>query len=353
MSAIRIDLYSDTATKPTNEMREFMCSCEVGDEQRYEDPSANELQGMVAEMLGKEMAIFLPSGTMCNHIAYLVHCKPGDMVLMEKTAHPLISEAGGACALAGVTIYPVDGQKGQFSAEQVAELMSYPFSLRRPGVRVVSVEQTANSPGGCIWPLEQMRAVCEVTHEKGAIAHMDGARLLNAVVATGISPQDYAETFDSVWIDLSKGLGAPVGGVLAGSEAFIQQAWGWKHRLGGAMRQSGILAAAGIYALKHNVDRLAEDHINAKRFAKGIYSAEGIAVDPDSVETNMVRFDVADTGLSSSAFVERLIGEEGVRVSTPGPTALRAVPHLGITEDDIYSAVESIHGLVERIVEGV
>ncbi len=329
-----------------------MCASEVGDEQRYEDPSVNELQERVADLLGKEAALFLPSGTMCNHIAYLVHCDPGDMILMERTAHPLISEAGGACALAGVTLYPIDGQRGQFTPEQVAELMSYPSSLRRPDVRVVSIEQTANSPGGCIWPLDRIRAVCEVTHEKGAIAHMDGARLFNAVVETGISARDYAETFDSVWVDLSKGLGAPVGGVLAGSGAFIRQAWGWKHRLGGAMRQSGILAAAGIYALEHHIDRLAEDHRNAKRFAKGIAGAAGISVDPDSVETNMVRFDVAQTGLSSSSFVERLISEEGVRVSTPGPTALRAVPHLGITEEDIDSAVESVDRLAERAAVG-
>lgn len=350
MSEVRIDLYSDTATMPTEGMRAFMCAAEVGDEQRGEDPSVNQLQEMVAGMLGKEAALFLPSGTMCNQIALAVHCRSGDLVLLDRTSHPLHSEAGGAAVLARVTLYPVDGEKGQFTAEQVAAEIT-PSTRYFPGFRLISVEQTTNRPGGCIWPLEQMRAVCEVAHERGVLTHMDGARLFNAVVETGISTQDYAETFDTVWIDLSKGLGAPVGGVLAGSEAFIQEAWQWKQRIGGAMRQAGIIAAAGIYALKHQVDRLVEDHRNAKRLAERIAGTPGIAIDPAEVETNMVRFDIGETGATSREFADRLLEDSGVRVSTPSPTAMRAVPHLGITEADVDEAADAVRALAKRFLE--
>ena len=351
MPEIRIDLYSDTATLPTVGMREFMCAAEVGDEQKGEDASVNELQRMVAEMLGKEAAVYLPSGTMCNQIAFVVHCRPGDLILLDRTAHPLISEAGGAAVLAGATMYPIDGVNGQFTAAQAAEVME-PSSRYKPPFRVVSVEQTTNKPGGRIWPLEQMREVCKTAHDLGARTHMDGARLFDASVATGISVRDYAASFDSVWIDLSKGLGAPVGAVLAGSEGFIQDAWQWKQRIGGAMRQAGIIAAAGIYALRHNVDRLAEDHRNAKRLAERVAGAPGIEVDPETVETNIVRIEVAGTGVGSSEFTARLLEEEGVRVSTPARTAIRAVPHLGITEADIDSAAASVCALAQRIAEG-
>ena len=343
-SNVRVNLYSDTATKPTEEMRAFMCAAEVGDEQRGEDPTVNRLQEKVAELLGKETALLLPSGTMCNQISFAVHCKPGDMILTDRSAHPLHSEAGGAAVLASATIYPVDGVNGMYEPEQVAESLT-PADRYFPGICLISVEQTTNRPGGRIWPLEQMKAVCDVAHERGAKAHMDGARLMNAVVAKDIPAREYADTFDSVWIDLSKGLGAPIGGVLAGTQAFITEAWRWKQRIGGAMRQAGIVAAAGIYALEHQVDRLAEDHANAKRLAEGIASAPGISVEPDEVETNMVRFDVGGTGLSGGAFAERLLDDHGVLVSVPGPTAIRAVPHLGITESDIDEASGAIREL--------
>ena len=348
MADLRIDLYSDTGTMPTPEMREFMCSAEVGDEQKGEDPSVNELQQMAAGMLGKEEAVFLPSGTMCNQIAFAVWCRPGDMVLLDRTAHPVISEAGGTAILASSTLYQIDGDRGRFTAEQVEEAIE-PANRYWPAMRVVSVEQTTNRPGGFIWPLEQMRAVCRAAHDRDAVTHMDGARLLNATVATGIPAADYAESFDSAWIDLSKGLGAPVGAVLAGTRDFIQEAWVWKQRIGGAMRQAGIIAAAGVYALKHNADRLAEDHANARRFASRIAGAPGIMVDPDAVETNIVRIDVAGTGLGSREFGERLLEEEGVRVSFMGPTAIRVVAYLGITAADIDSASDSVCALAERL----
>jgi len=348
MADVRIDLYSDTATQPTEAMRAYMCAAEVGDEQKGEDPSVNALQAMAAEMLGKEAAVFLPSGTMCNQIAFAVHCRRGDLVLLDRTAHPLISEAGAAAIIAGVTMYPIDGVRGQFTASQVAQTVE-PASRYKPSFRVVSVEQTTNKPGGCIWPLEQVVEVCEVARSLGLVAHMDGARLFDASVAAGVAVEAYAGPFDSLWIDLSKGLGAPVGAVLLGSESFIEEAWQWKQRLGGAMRQAGIIAAAGIYALQNHVDRLEEDHRNARRLAERIEGAPGIAIDPEAVETNIVRFDVAGTKLDSATFASRLLEEEGVRVSTPAPSAVRAVPHLGISEADVDQGADAICALARRI----
>jgi threonine aldolase len=348
MPTIKIDLYSDTSTKPTAAMRAFMCEAEVGDEQKGEDPSVNALQNRVADMLGKESALLLPSGTMCNQISYAVHCKAGDLILMDRTAHPLISEAGGAAVLARATMYPIDGINGMFTADQMAEVMESPTRYKPP-FRLVCVEQTTNKPGGRIWPLEQIHSVCAMARERGALTHMDGARLLNATVATGISPSAYAAPFDSLWIDLSKGLGAPIGGVLAGSADFIQEAWQWKQRIGGAMRQAGIIAAAGTYALDNHVDRMAEDHEHAKRLAVGISGAPGIAIDVEAVETNMVRFDVAGLGISSHAFGERLLADFGVRVSTPGPSLVRLIPHLGISRADIDTAAKAIQDLARRI----
>jgi len=350
MSVVKIDLYSDTSTMPTPAMRSYMCEAEVGDEQKMEDPTVNALQAHVAELTGKEAALFMPSGTMCNQIAIAVHCGPGDLILLDRTAHPLISESGGAAVLASATMYPIDGEDGQFTPEQVAQIIEPPTRYK-PTFRLVSIEQTTNKPGGKIWDLDQIRAVADVARERGANLHMDGARLLNAVVATGIPASDYSEPFDSVWIDLSKGLGAPVGGVLAGSQDFIDQAWQWKQRIGGAMRQAGIVAAAGLYALQHHVERMAEDHANAKRLAEGISGAPGIEIDPTDVETNMVRFDIAGLGMASSEFVDALIEQHGVRVSAPGPTFVRAIPHLGISEADIDEAVDAIRNLTTKLSE--
>lgn len=348
MSQIKIDLYSDTSTKPTRAMRAFMCEAEVGDEQKGEDPSVNALQDKVATLLGKESALLLPSGTMCNQIAYAVHCRAGDLILMDRTAHPLISEAGGAAVLARATMYPIDGKNGMFTAQQMAEVME-PATRYKPPFRLVCVEQTTNKPGGRIWPLEQIQSVCECAHGRGALTHMDGARLLNATVASGIDPKEYAKHFDTLWIDLSKGLGAPIGGVLAGSAEFIFEAWQWKQRIGGAMRQAGIIAAAGTYALDHHVDRMAEDHANAKRLASGIVGAPGIDIDVDGVETNMVRFDVSGLNVSSLEFGDHMLADYGIRVSTPGPTLVRLIPHLGISEADVDEAAQAIQSLAAKL----
>jgi threonine aldolase len=337
---VRVDLFSDTVTRPTEPMRRFMCAAEVGDEQQREDPTVNLLQDMVAELLGKEAALFLPSGTMCNQVAFAVHCRPGDEILLQELAHPLLYEVGGASAMVGALLRPLPGPRGQFTADQVRNAIRPP-AYYMPRTRALSVEQTSNVTGGVCWPLERIEAVCAVAHQGGLVTHMDGARLLNAVVATSIPARQFAAGFDSVWIDLSKGLGAPVGAVLAGSGAFIEEAWRYKQRFGGAMRQAGIIAAAGVYALRHHVDRLAEDHERARQFARGLAELRGVAIDPERVETNIVIFDVSGTGLSGDDFAGRTLASHGVRFSVLGPTLVRAVTHLDIPPDGVSLALEA------------
>jgi threonine aldolase len=343
MERIRIDLYSDTHTRPTAAMRQAMSMAEVGDEQQQADPTVNRLVDMVGELLGQEGAIYLPSGTMCNEIAFRVHCRPGDEIIMDRTAHPWHFETGGPAALSGALIYPLDGQRGIFTAAQVKAAIR-PDGHHFPRSRVVSVEQTSNLGGGAIWPLDSIQAVCAVAGRHGLAKHMDGARLMNAVVATGIPAREYAAPFDSIWIDFSKGLGAPVGAALAGSKAFIREAWRWKHQLGGAMRQAGIIAAGAVYALEHHVERLAEDHANAQTLARGLAEIDGITVEP--VETNLVFFDVAGLGVSADAFNQALQAQ-GLLMSASGPTRLRAVTHLDVSSAQIEEALEIVRAVAK------
>jgi threonine aldolase len=346
MPEIRIDLFSDTMTKPTAEMRRFMCDAEVGDEQKGEDPTVNLLQEMVAELLGKQAALFLPSGTMCNQIAFLIHCRPGDEILLDRTAHPLNSEGGGPAALAGAMVMPLQGERGVFSADQVKAAVR-PITRYQPKTRVVSVEQTSNMGGGTVWPLPTVRQVCDLAHENHLVTHMDGARLLNAVVASGIRAKEFAAGFDSAWIDFSKGLGAPVGAALAGNQEFIQEAWQWKQRLGGAMRQAGIIAAAGVFALRQHVDRLAIDHENAKFLARGLAELRGIALNPAEVETNIVILDISKTRRTAREIADDLL-TQGLRMSVVNPTRLRAVTHLDISRKDVEEALQIVKRLVEK-----
>jgi threonine aldolase len=338
--AILVDLYSDTVTRPTPEMRRFMCDAEVGDEQQFEDPTVNRLQDMVAELLGKEAALFLPSGTMCNQVAFAVHCRAGDEILLHETAHPLLYEAGGAAALVGAVFRPLTGPRGMFTAAQLRQAVRPPVHYM-PRSRVISLEQTANIVGGACWPLREVEAVCTAARELGLARHMDGARLMNAVVSSGTPARDFAAQVDSIWLDLTKGLGAPVGAVLAGSRSFIEQAWVFKQRLGGAMRQAGIIAAGGIYALTHHVSRLAEDHERARRLAAGLAELPGVAVDADRVETNIVIFDVRGTGLSGDEFARRTLVSHGVRFSVMAPTTVRAVTHLDVPPGGIERALDA------------
>jgi threonine aldolase len=326
-------------------MRRFMGEAEVGDEQQREDPTVNLLQDMVADLLGKESALFLPSGTMCNQVAFAVHCEAGDEILLQELAHPLLYEAGGAAALIGTVFRPLAGTDGFYTAEQVREAIRPPVHYM-PRTRAVSIEQTSASIGGACWPLNRIQEVCAAAHAGGLVAHMDGARLFNAAVATGTSARAFAAPLDSVWVDLSKGLGAPVGAVLAGSREFIERAWLFKQRFGGAMRQAGIIAAGGVYALRHHVDRLAEDHRQARALANGLAELRGIALNPARVETNIVIFDVSGTGISGEALAARTLASHGVRFSVLGPTAVRAVTHLDLPPNAIDHALNAVRAAI-------
>ena len=340
---IDVDLYSDTVTRPTKDMRRFMCEAEVGDEQKHEDPTVNLLQDMVADLLGKEAAVFLPSGTMCNEIALRVHCRPGEEMLAHRTAHPIHFETGGPGALAGVNIRPLDGARGQYDAATLEEGIRPDFR-HYPRSRLVWVEQTSNLGGGSIWPLGRVRAVTDVARWHRLSTHLDGARLMNAVVASGVAAREWAAPFDSAWIDFTKGLGAPVGAALAGSREFIAEAWRLKQQMGGAMRQAGIIAAGGVYALRHHVKRLAEDHANARRLAEGLAALPGVRLDPATVETNIVFFDVGGP-LDAPAVVEQLLAR-GVRMGAMGARTIRAVTHLDVSAEQIERALEAARAVL-------
>jgi threonine aldolase len=336
---VLVDLYSDTQTRPSEGMRAAMAAAEVGDEQRREDPTTTELEHRVAALLGHEAAVFLPSGTMCNEIAIRVHVRPGgDEVFVGRQAHPIEAEAGGPATLSGAVLTVLDGERGTFTGATLeAAVRAHPPGDRySPNPRLVCVEQTANLVGGTVWPLDRLRGVLEVVREQDLRAHLDGARLLNAVVVSGVSAAEWAAGFDSAWIDFSKGLGAPVGACLAGPEEFIAEAWRWKQMLGGALRQSGILAAAGLYALEHNVERLADDHERARRLAGGLAALPGIELDPALVETNIVIFRVAD----AKDFCRRLEAE-GVRMGALNENTVRAVTHLDVDDAGIERALEA------------
>lgn len=346
---LKVDLYSDTQSRPSRAMREYMTDAEVGDEQRGEDPTTTHLQERVAELLGMEAAVFLPSGTMCNEIAYRVHCGTGDEIILDKTGHALHFEAGGPAALSGVMTRALDGERGIFTPEQVVDAIR-PINHHQPLSRLLSVENTSNLGGGAVWPLGRVQDVCAIAHEHSLATHMDGARLPNAVIASGVSAREFAKTFDSAWIDLSKGLGAPVGGVLAGSAQFIDRAWRFKHQFGGAMRQSGMIAAAGVYALDHNFERLQEDHDNAKCLAAALAEIPGISIDVATIETNMVYFEVGQTGLSA-ARVSELLLERGVRIGAIGPTMMRAVTYLDVGLADVEFAARTLREILSNRVD--
>ena len=339
-----IELFSDTKTKPTAEMRQVMASAEVGDERAGEDPTVNRLVERCADLLGKEAALYLPSGTMCNEIALAVHCRPGDEVLCDVTSHVIGFEGGGPAALAGVMLNPIAGTRGIFTAAQLKQKLhaDRPYAPRQ---RLVEVEQTANLGGGAIWPLATLREVADGARAAGLATHMDGARLLNACVASGVSAADFAQGFDSVWIDFSKGLGAPGGAVLAGSRAFIAEAQRWQFRIGGAMRQSGIIAAACEYALDHHVTRLADDHVHARRFAEGIADIAGLHVDAALVETNLVYFDVVAPGWDAEKLCDALRAR-GVRMGAMGARTIRAVTHLDVDARGIDAALVALRGVL-------
>jgi threonine aldolase len=339
---VRVNLYSDTQTRPSPAMKDAMMRAEVGDEQHGDDPTINALCDRMAALLGKEAAVFLPSGTMCNEIALLTHCRRGDEVIAHEAAHIITAEAGAPAALAGVFVLGLPGARGQFDAETLRAAIR---ARRRhaPPQTLLEVEQTANLGGGSVWPRTQLEAVLSLAHEEGLATHMDGARLMNAVVAAGVSARDMAAQCDSVWLDFTKGLGAPLGAVLCGTAEFIDTAWLWKQRMGGALRQGGICAAACLYALDHNIDRLAEDHENARLLARGLAQVPGLKV--ETPETNLVFFDMADAGLAADE-LERRCRSEGVALSTMGRTRARACTHLDVDRAGIETAIQVIRQAV-------
>lgn len=336
---IDVDLYSDTKTRPSEAMLVAMAAAEVGDEQAGEDPTTLKLEALIAELLGKESALFLPSGTMCNQIALQIHCRPGDAVLADKTAHIIGFEGGGAAATGGVSIIPLDGERGVFDADHARPHIPGPNNRHHPRVTLIEVEQSANLGGGTVWPIEVLDGLGELAHERGLAMHMDGARLMNAAIASGVAPARHALVADSVWIDFSKGLGCPIGAALAGSADFITEAWRVKQRMGGAMRQSGYLAAAAIHALEHNVERMVDDHANAKLFAEGIAELPGVVLDPETVQTNIVFFRLTDDAKLDAPTLAAALMQDGIRIGAFDARTLRAVTHLDIDRAGVERAV--------------
>jgi threonine aldolase len=320
-----------------------MARAEVGDEQIGDDPTVNLLCERVADLLGKEAAVFMPSGTMCNVAATLVHCRPGDEILAHETAHLIAREGGAHAALGGFQITPLEGDDGQFTPDTLRRAL-HPRTRYQPPQVLVSVEQTANIGGGTIWKKKALDEVVSIAKSAGMATHMDGARLLNATVATGIPARDMAAGWDSAWIDFSKGLGAPIGGAIAGSRAFIDEIWRWKQRLGGAMRQAGICAAACVHALDHHVERLADDHANARALARGLSQIQGIEV--QEPETNLVFFRPDGAGVPGDRMVAAL-NKRGVLLAMMDGR-IRACTHLDVTAP----MIEEMVGHVREIVRG-
>ncbi len=344
-----IDLRSDTQTQPTPAMRAAIAAAVVGDEQRGEDPTVNRLERMTAELLGQEEAVFVPTATMANEIALRVLGERGDEVLAEENSHIFISELGGPATFAGLMARPVPSHAGRFTPEQVRRAFRAGNATHTPRTRIVSIENTHNSSGGRVWPLTEIGAIVSLARELGLRLHLDGARVLNASVALGVPAAEICRPFDTVTLCLSKGLGCPLGALLAGGRDTMAEARREKHRFGGAMRQAGIVAAAGVHALEHHVDRLADDHARARSLADGLSSA-GLPIDLDQVETNFVQLDVGALGLSTADAIARLRAHGVGLSSTIHPDVLRAVTHLDITDEDVERAVDLIPRALDALV---
>ncbi len=334
-----IDLRSDTVTRPTPAMRKAMAEAEVGDDVFGEDPTVNALQEKVANLLRKEAALFVPSGTMANQLAIKSHTQPGDEVVIEASSHPYNFEGGAGAALSGVQFQCLKGERGILDASQIEEAIR-PADHHFPVTKLICLENTHNRGGGSIYPLEKMAKIYRLAKSKGLLLHLDGARLWNASIATGINPYEYAQCADSVSVCLSKGLGAPIGSLVAGSKSFIDRVHRFRKMFGGGMRQVGIIAAAGIYALNHHLERLKEDHRNAKRLAVGLKEFKGVSIDPKHVETNIVIFDVTQTGMTGSQVAEAM-KKEGVLIHAFGKTQIRLVTHLDVSAEDIEKVLKA------------
>lgn len=344
-----IDLRSDTFTMPTEGMRRAMAEAELGDDVYGEDPTVRRLEEAVAERLDKEAAVFMPSGTMSNQIGVRLHTRPGDQAIAEATAHVYLLEGGGPAVLSGVTMRPLAGESGVVTGEQVEAAIPVPHpymvdSVLAP-VTLLCLENTHNLHGGAVWPLASLEATLETARRRGLATHLDGARLWNASVASGVAEAELAHGFDTVSVCFSKGLGAPVGSALAGSAEDMLRARKLRQNLGGGMRQAGLLAAAAHYAMQHQRDRLAEDHENARQLAQGLAQIQGIEVDTERVQTNIVNFEV--TTLPAGEYAIRC-HDAGVHVIPSGHRRLRAVTHLGISGTDIERALDILRTVLRK-----
>jgi threonine aldolase len=336
-----IDLRSDTVTQPTAGMRRAIANAVVGDEQKREDPTVLELERRTATLLGQADAVYVPTATMANEIALSILSRPGDELIAEENAHLLSAELGGPAVFSGLMIRALASEKGRFGPEEIRAVFRRSERRHTPPTRVVAIENTHNTSGGRIWPLDEVAAVAQTCRELSLRLHLDGARLMNAAVATATPPAEYGGLCDTVTLCLSKGLGCPLGALVAGSSKLMEEARHRKHRFGGAMRQAGIVAAAGLYSLDHHVERLAEDHARARRLAEGLLAA-GVPIDLEQVETNFVQINVRPLALGEDEALERLKAEGVGLSSTLKPGVLRAVTHLDIGDEDIERAIEVI-----------
>ena len=339
-----IDLRSDTVTLPTDEMREAMNNAEVGDDVYQEDPTVNRLEELAAKKLGQETALFVPSGTMGNLIAVLTHCQRGDEVILEMDSHIYYYEVGGMSAVAGVIPRLIAGDKGILNPQDIKRALREE-NLHYPKATLICLENTHNRAGGTIVPPEVIEEICQLAHQRNIQVHLDGARIFNAAIALNIEPALLTKNVDSVMFCLSKGLSAPVGSILAGSKEFIQRARKNRKMLGGGMRQAGILAAAGIIAIENMVERLEEDHKNARILGDGLADIGGIKVDLETVQTNMVYLDLNKSGMDTYQFLPKL-AEYNILGSPRPPTKVRLVTHYGISEEDIYTTIKAIKEIV-------
>ena len=331
-----IDLRSDTVTKPSPAMREAMAKADVGDDVFGEDPTVNRLQEAAARLLGKEAALFVPSDTMANQLAVRLHTKPGDEIIVEAGAHVIRYESGAAAGLSGVQTCWLQGNRGVLLPDQI-EAAIRPPDYHNPPTTLICLENTHNRGGGTIYPIETIRAIRKVAEARQIAMHLDGARLFNAVVATGIPAADYARHFETVSFCLSKGLGAPVGSLICADTERVLKLRRLRKMFGGGMRQAGIIAAAGLYALEHNIERLAEDHAHAKRLAAALKDLPGVRINPALVETNIVVFDISETRRTADEVLSALKAH-GVLWVPFAPTTLRAVTHLDVSSDQIAQA---------------
>jgi threonine aldolase len=342
-----IDLRSDTVTRPTPAMRAAMQAAELGDDVFGEDPTVNRLQERVADLLGKEAALYVPSGTMSNQVCVKAHTQPGDELLCEATCHIYNFEAGGPAVLSGVTCRTLEGDYGIVDVSQLdGKVRAVNDHLVR--TRLVCLENTHNRGGGRVYPLEKIQAISGWAHQQGLMMHLDGARLWNAVVATGIPAGEWARHFDSVSVCFSKGLGAPIGSALAGPREFVNRARRIRKLFGGGMRQAGVAAAAALFALDHHVERLADDHRHAQVLAQAIADTPGLRLDPPDVETNLVWFDV-DPELGPAREVAAELKERGVLVHVSGPQTIRACSHLDVSAAQAERAAETIRQAVPQM----